>query len=165
MRHIALISEHAFPLDAPGSFDSGGHNVYVAQLARHLASLSNQVDVYIRRDHPEQPLLTCWLPGIRGISIAAGPAHYMRKEALLPCMEAFGDAMQMIAARNWRYDIVHANFFMSVLAARRMRTVFGNPVRVTPVAASSGTYEPPSNLSRSAARDENPAVVISGGAA
>ena len=47
-------------------------------------------------------------------------------------MEAFGDAMlQMIAASDWRYDIVHTNFFMSALVAHQMRTVFGMPFVVT----------------------------------
>ena len=35
-RRIAMISEHASPLAVLGGVDSGGQNVYVAQVARHL---------------------------------------------------------------------------------------------------------------------------------
>jgi glycosyltransferase involved in cell wall biosynthesis len=34
---VALISDHASPLAAPGGLDCGGQNVYVAHLARELA--------------------------------------------------------------------------------------------------------------------------------
>jgi D-inositol-3-phosphate glycosyltransferase len=37
-RRIALISDHASPLAAPGSIDCGGQNVYVAHLARPASS-------------------------------------------------------------------------------------------------------------------------------
>lgn len=36
-QRIALISEHASPLAAIGGLDSGGQNIYVAQLAKQFA--------------------------------------------------------------------------------------------------------------------------------
>ena len=39
MRRIALFSEHASPLGILGGVDAGGQNVYVGQLAKHLAGL------------------------------------------------------------------------------------------------------------------------------
>lgn len=50
MKRIALISEHGSPLGTFGGADSGGQNVYVGQLAKHLAALSYKVDVFTRRD-------------------------------------------------------------------------------------------------------------------
>ena len=47
---IAIISEHASPLACAGGVDSGGQNIYVAQVARHLARLGFSVDVFTRRD-------------------------------------------------------------------------------------------------------------------
>ena len=58
MLKIALISDHASPLAAPGSIDCGGQNVYVAHLACQLARLGCAVDIFTRRDSPGQPLLT-----------------------------------------------------------------------------------------------------------
>ncbi len=40
-----MISEHASPLAALGGEDSGGQNVYVAELARRLGTIGHQVDV------------------------------------------------------------------------------------------------------------------------
>ena len=47
---VAMISEHASPLACLGGADAGGQNVYVGQLARHLARRGWQVDVFTRRD-------------------------------------------------------------------------------------------------------------------
>jgi NAD(P)-dependent dehydrogenase (short-subunit alcohol dehydrogenase family) len=47
---IAMISEHASPLAAAGGVDSGGQNVYVAEVARCLAEAGHRVDVFTRRD-------------------------------------------------------------------------------------------------------------------
>jgi len=118
MHDIALISEHASPLAAAGSTDSGGQNVYVAHLARQLAALGHRVDVYTRRDRHDQGLVVNWLPGIRVIQVPVGPPHYLCKESLMPCMEAFGDFMlQFMKRTRQRYDILHANFFMSGMVA------------------------------------------------
>jgi D-inositol-3-phosphate glycosyltransferase len=132
MRHIALISEHASPLAAVGSTDSGGQNVYVAHLARQLAAFGHRVDVYTRRDHPSQPLIVDWQPNVRVIQVPVGPAHHVDKECLLPYMEAFGNFMlQMISRRKLRYDVVHANFFMSGMAAWQIRQALGVPFVIT----------------------------------
>ena len=37
MLNIALVSEHASPLAVAGGIDSGGQNIYVAQVAAQLA--------------------------------------------------------------------------------------------------------------------------------
>ena len=47
---IALISEHASPAAILGGADAGGQNVYVDQLARHLARDGHAVDVFTRRE-------------------------------------------------------------------------------------------------------------------
>ncbi len=53
MKRVALISEHASPLAALGGVDSGGQNVYVQQIAQHLAARGLAVDVFTRRDAPD----------------------------------------------------------------------------------------------------------------
>lgn len=50
-KRIALISEHATPLGIFGGVDSGGQNVYVGQVAKHLAAIGYYVDVFTRRDN------------------------------------------------------------------------------------------------------------------
>ena len=73
-RRVALITEHASPLAVLGGVDAGGQNVYVDHLARSLAALGDEVDVFTRRDAPNLPDVVDLAPGVRVIHIGAGPA-------------------------------------------------------------------------------------------
>ena len=83
-RRIAFISEHASPLGNLGGADGGGQNVYVAQLAKHLAALGYEVDVFTRRDRRDLPEIVNWIDRVRIIHVEAGPASFVRKEDMLP---------------------------------------------------------------------------------
>lgn len=132
MRTIALISEHASPLAAPGGVDSGGQNVYVAHLAQQLAQAGHRVDVFTRRESPSQVPVVAWQPNVRVVHVPAGPARVLPKEAVLPCMPAFGDCMLAFMRRQtWSYDLVHANFFMSGMAAKQIKQALGIPFVIT----------------------------------
>lgn len=130
--NIALISEHASPLAALGGIDSGGQNVYVAQVARQLARAGHRVDVFTRRDSPDLPAVVPMAPNVRVIHVPAGPPCFIPKEALLPHMEEFGARLAgYCTPPRDRYDVAHANFFMSGLAALRLRERHGVPFVVT----------------------------------
>src|SRR5690606_10577086 len=86
MARIAMISEHASPLATLGSVDSGGQNVYVAQLTSWLARNGHEVDVFTRRDDRNLPEVVRWRAGARIIHVPAGPAKSIPKEDLLPHM-------------------------------------------------------------------------------
>jgi glycosyltransferase involved in cell wall biosynthesis len=131
MSRIALISEHASPLAWLGGADSGGQNVYVGQLARHLASRGHQVDVFTRRDRPELPEQVLLPGGVRVVHVPAGPAVSVRKEDMLPLMDEFSDFVREFCQRDTLYDMVHANFFMSALVASDLRRWLGIPYVVT----------------------------------
>ncbi len=114
MRSIAIVSEHASPLRAAGGVDAGGQNIYVANVARELARLGLQVDVYTRSDGAALAPVVCVAPGVRVVHVRAGPATELPKEKLLAHMPSFSAAMHAFVRRHkLRYDIVHANFFMS----------------------------------------------------
>ncbi|EYB69154.1 hypothetical protein DEIPH_ctg011orf0139 [Deinococcus phoenicis] len=128
---IALISEHASPLAALGGTDAGGQNVYVAQVARHLAALGYVVDVFTRRDDPGLPEVLAWVPGVRVIHVPAGPAAALPKEDLLPLMADFTRFMAGFMAREGSYDLLHANFWMSGLVAADLARMLGLPFVIT----------------------------------
>lgn len=128
---IALISEHASPLAAAGGVDAGGQNIYVAQVARCLARAGHEVTVFTRRDAIEQPASLSWLPGVRVVHVAAGPARFVPKECLLPHMPAFADAVERHLRETGGCDVVHANFFMSGWVAHRLKRTLGVPYIVT----------------------------------
>ena len=130
-KRIAMISEHASPLATLGGVDTGGQNVYVAQVARALAALGYQVDVFTRRDDPELEEIYPWEDGIRIIHVPAGPAKYVHKEALLPYMKRFARYMIDFIERNGSYDLIHANFWMSGLVATVIKRELNIPFAIT----------------------------------
>lgn len=126
---IGLISEHASPIAAIGSVDSGGQNVYVAQVARWLARAGHQVDVFTRRDARGQGIQYL-RPGVRVIHVPAGPARPIPKERLLRYMPEFARHLLRYCSATV-YDVLHANFFMSGLAALHVKRAYGTPLVTT----------------------------------
>jgi glycosyltransferase involved in cell wall biosynthesis len=113
---IAFVSEHASPLAAVGGADSGGQNVYVAELARTLGARGHQVTVYTRRDSTAQRDRVRMCRGVTVEHVRAGPPKPLPKDKLLPYMAPFGRYL----AERWHYDppdVVHGHFWMSGLAA------------------------------------------------
>jgi phosphoheptose isomerase len=132
MKRIAMISEHASPLAMLGGVDAGGQNVYVGQLARHLAAIGYEVDVITRRDSPLLPETAEWVRGVRIVHVAAGPPEFVRKEDLLPYMPEFTASVLRLARRQRRgYALAHANFWMSGLVAADVKQAIGLPFVVT----------------------------------
>ena len=127
---VAMISEHASPLACLGGVDSGGQNVYVGQLAAQLARRGWEVDVFTRRDSESLPLEVPWCPGAKVIHVPAGPPQRVRKEDLLPFMGSFTEFF-IRQARHRRYELAHANFFMSALVAANAKRSIGLPFVVT----------------------------------
>ncbi|HEX5438757.1 MAG TPA: glycosyltransferase family 1 protein [Gemmatimonadaceae bacterium] len=131
-RRIALISEHASPLASLGGTDFGGQNVYVAQIAQNLAALGYAVDIFTRRGSDDLPRSVRCPSGIRVIHVPAGPPRYVPKEDLLPYMEEFTDfVLHWRRCRGARYDLYHANFWMSGLVAADLKRATGTPFIVT----------------------------------
>lgn len=129
---IAFISEHASPLAALGGVDSGGQNVYVAQVASHLAARGHQIDIFTRWDDPALPEVIACQDGIRVVHVEAGQKAPLPKEDLLPFMEAFGERMvKFMRQEGERYRLIHAHFFMSALVASKLRKALGIPYVVT----------------------------------
>jgi phosphoheptose isomerase len=131
-KRIALISEHASPLAVLGGVDTGGQNVYVGQLARHLVQIGYDVDVFTRRDSDALPEVAEWVDGVRIVNVTAGPAEPVPKERLLPYMDAFAAHVVRLCRRQREpYDLVHANFWMSGLVACEVKRALGIPFVVT----------------------------------
>lgn len=131
-RRLCLISEHASPLATLGGVDSGGQNVYVGQLARNLATLGFEIDIFTRRDNALLPETIEWSPGVRVVHVSAGPPRVIAKEELLPYMAEFTEWMLRFCRRQRRsYDLAHANFWMSGLVAAELRQRIGLPFVMT----------------------------------
>jgi glycosyltransferase involved in cell wall biosynthesis/phosphoheptose isomerase len=131
-RQIALISEHASPVSLLGGVDCGGQNLYVGQVAKSLAAMGCDVDVFTRRDSNILPETAEWVNGVRIIHVPAGPPAYVRKEELLPYMKPFTEYMlQFCRCQRNAYDLIHANFWMSGLVAAELKKQLGIPFVIT----------------------------------
>lgn len=125
---IALITEHASPLASLGSVDAGGQNVYVDELARHLAHLGCCIDVFTRRDSPGAEVVVPE-PGVRVIQIEAGPPHFVPKDEQWPLMPLFRERIaDFVRRENAAYDVIHGNFWMSGWVAVELGEQLETPV-------------------------------------
>src|SRR5262245_41091772 len=125
---IALISVHASPLASAGGCDSGGLNVYVANLARELGRAGHQVDVLTRRDDLWMPPVLELSPNASVVRLPAGPPRFVCPESMLTHMEDFAArTVRYCGSQGGAYDIAHANFFLSGPAAIRLQQHCGTP--------------------------------------
>ena len=131
-KRIAVITEHASPLAALGGTDCGGQNVYVRELAIELARRGHYVDVFTRRETADAATIVQFAPRVRIVHVEAGPPRCLPKEDLLPFMPEFADFMIDFAElTDETYDVLHANFWTSGVAAMRVKRATGTPVVIT----------------------------------
>lgn len=126
MRRVAVISLHTSPLLQPGSGDSGGMNVYVREMVSSLAQAGLQCTTYTRADREGLPAEVVVEPNHRVVFIEAGP-HHLPKEALPEVVDEFTDRVldHLIAAGG--ADLVHANYWLSGVAAHRIKHALDIP--------------------------------------
>lgn len=129
---IAFISEHASPLATLGGVDSGGQNVYVAEVCKELSLNGYCIDVYTRREDEDTPTVVYWLHNIRIVYVEAGPAKIIAKEELLSYMDEFAaNMLAFIKEEQIKYTLIHANFFMSGLVANKIKKALNIPYIIT----------------------------------
>ncbi|MFA7297466.1 MAG: glycosyltransferase [Dehalococcoidia bacterium] len=113
---VAMLSLHTSPLAALGGRETGGMNVYVREVAAQLAAAGVEVDVFTRRIDPGTPEVQP-MGLARLVTVEAGPAERLEKEALPPLVDAFADAVEAFRAREGlRYDLIHSHYWLSVTA-------------------------------------------------
>src|SRR5215211_3500651 len=122
LRRAAQISVHTSPLAALGGTDAGGMNVYIRELACHLAEQGLPVDVFTRRTDPDTPEVREFCPGVNVIAITAGPPEPIGKNDLFPLLPEFAEQMAIYSVRQGvRYDVVHAHYWLSGWTAELAR--------------------------------------------
>ena len=72
IRRIAMLSVHTSPLHQPGTGDAGGMNVYIVELAKRLAALDIEVEIFTRATSGGPP------PVVRAGPRRPGPARRRR---------------------------------------------------------------------------------------
>ena len=120
MRRVAVISLHTSPLLQPGSGDSGGMNVYVREIVSSLAQDGVECITYTRADREGLPAEVLVEPNHTVVFIEAGP-HHLPKEALPEVVDEFTDQVLEHLRSVGGADVVHANYWLSGVAAHRIK--------------------------------------------
>src|SRR5262249_32461597 len=121
VRRVAMFSIHTSPLAQPGSGDGGGMNVYVRALASSLARAGVDTDVFTRAEHPSQPHVVEVERGFRVVHVDAGPRAPVAKHELSDLLDVFVDRIGACVADEPRYDVLHANYWLSGEVAHRLK--------------------------------------------
>ncbi|HSV65461.1 MAG TPA: D-inositol-3-phosphate glycosyltransferase [Mycobacteriales bacterium] len=127
---IATLSVHTSPLDQPGGGDAGGMNVYIVEVARQLAELGVEVEIFTRTTSGELPSKVELAPGVLVRHVTAGPFEGLSKDNL-PCqMCAFTAGVLRAEARRepgW-YDVIHSHYWLSGQVGGVARERWGVPL-------------------------------------
>jgi D-inositol-3-phosphate glycosyltransferase len=128
LRRAAQICVHTSPLATLGGKDAGGMNVYVRELACHLARQGLPIDIFTRRTAADTPEVRELLPGVNVVAITAGPPEPVGKNDLFPYLPEFAEQMALYSLRaGVRYDVVHAHYWLSGWVAELVRRYWGTP--------------------------------------
>lgn len=124
----AVISYHSSPLVEPGSGDAGGMTVYIRSLAEALLKRNVRTDIFTRAVD-DGPIVTHLAPGIRVVSVAAGPRTELEKESRVRYLDGFVSGVAAFAGdERHGYDFVHSHYWQSGEAARSLAALWGVPM-------------------------------------
>ncbi|MFB7944484.1 D-inositol-3-phosphate glycosyltransferase [Kitasatospora phosalacinea] len=114
-RRIAMLSVHTSPLHQPGTGDAGGMNVYIVELAKRLADLDIEVEVFTRAVSSDDAPAVELAPGVLVRHVTAGPYEGLFKEDLPAQLCAFTHGVLRTEAghRPGHYDLVHSHYWLS----------------------------------------------------
>nr|WP_093175424.1 D-inositol-3-phosphate glycosyltransferase [Sinosporangium album] len=106
---------HTSPLDQPGTGDAGGLNVYVVEVARRLAQLDIEVEIFTRQTARDLPPVVEMAPGVLVRHVTAGPYEELDKGDLPGQLCAFLSGVLRTEAMYdpGRYDVIHSHYWLS----------------------------------------------------
>ncbi len=132
VRRVAALSMHTSPLAQPGRGDGGGLNVYVRSLASALARAGVPCDVFTRAERPDLPMVVDVEPGVRVVHIEAGPRAEVPKEQLPDLVDEFTEGVRaFMEASAEPYDVLHAHYWLSAVAAHTLKHALDLPLVTT----------------------------------
>ena len=128
-RRIATLSVHTSPLEQPGTGDAGGMNVYIVEVAKRLARLGVEVEVFTRATSSELPPVVEMAPGVTVRHVNAGPYEGLSKEELPSQLCAFTHGVLRAEAAHppGHYDLIHSHYWMSGQVGWLARERWGVP--------------------------------------
>jgi len=129
-----MVSTHGYVAANPplGAADTGGQVVYVIELAKKLAQLGYDVDIWTRR-FEKQPEIDIVNPRVRVIRARCGGSAFIPKEYLHQhLMEWCEHTLRFIKRRNLNYQFINSHYWDAGVAGQRLAEALGVPHVHTP---------------------------------
>lgn len=125
-----MLSYHTCPLATLGGKNTGGMNVYVREITRYLGRRGVHVDVFTRSQDEHVPHVLHDLGyGNRIVHVPAGPEVPLPKNELTHYIPTFVDGvLEFAELKGLKYDLIHSHYWMSGLAALKLKQHWGVPV-------------------------------------
>lgn len=126
---VATLSVHACPLAPLGAYETGGMNVYIREVSRHLSDLGVEVDVFTRQQGEHVDAVVPLAERARVIHVPAGPPRYLPKERVVGHLPEFICNMRdFIRHENTHYDLIHSHYWLSGRVAGYFKSVWQAPM-------------------------------------
>ncbi|MGG6297389.1 glycosyltransferase [Leptolyngbya sp. AN02str] len=109
---IAIISADADPAIDTGKQEAGERNIYVRRIAEALCKLGWQVDIFTRKNHPDQPKIVEHSPYCRTIRLKAGPEALIPRDQRFEIMPEFLEEFLKVHSKE-HYPLVHTSYWTS----------------------------------------------------
>jgi D-inositol-3-phosphate glycosyltransferase len=124
-----MLSVHTCPLAVLGGKETGGMNVYVREIARELGRMGVEVDVFTRSQNPNIRRVVALGERANVVHLPAGREAPMPRERVHDHLDEFVDGIETWRlTRGAEYDLVHAHYWLSGVAACALAERWGVPV-------------------------------------
>ncbi|HEY8996194.1 MAG TPA: glycosyltransferase [Lacunisphaera sp.] len=134
LRRIAMVSTHGYVAAVPplGAADTGGQVVYVLELAKKIAQLGFEVDIWTRRfeDQPEFDIVN---ERVRVLRMPCGGRKFIEKEYLHRHLNEWAEhALRFINKHGLKYEFLNSHYWDAGYAAQRLAEALDVPHVHTP---------------------------------
>lgn len=129
-----MVSTHGYVAAEPplGAADTGGQVVYVLELAKKLAQLGYEVDIWTRR-FEDQPEIDVVNERVRVIRAPCGGRNFIGKEHLVRYLTEWAEnALRFIQRHGLRYQFFNSHYWDAGFATQRLAHALNVPHVHTP---------------------------------
>jgi mannosylfructose-phosphate synthase len=131
---VALVSTHGYVAAEPplGAADTGGQVVYVLELAKKIAQLGFEVDLWTRR-FEDQVEIEPVTDRVRIIRVPCGGPNFLDKEYLIRHLPEWSEnALRFIKKHRLRYQFLNSHYWDAGFATQRLAEALDVPHIHTP---------------------------------
>ncbi len=134
MPRIGMVSTHGYVAAEPplGAADTGGQVVYVLELAKKLAQLGFEVDIWTRR-FEDQPEIDIVNERVRVLRVPCGGRNFIGKEYLVGHLGEWAEnALRLIKKLGLVYRFLNSHYWDAGYATQRLAEALDVPHVHTP---------------------------------